>query len=159
MSIPAALKKNYYLIQVPDLPNAQRAKHTPEHFAYFLPLMQSGRISASFPPFHSAVPLLHASLTLDTVVGGGLLPQTVQSSETDSAAKVSGSFLVIQADTTEHAWEALKGDVFWSSGEVVRRCPAFLLRRWTDDLNVFGLQWDREKATVTPVYVGVLTVE
>ncbi|RPD72160.1 hypothetical protein L226DRAFT_537291 [Lentinus tigrinus ALCF2SS1-7] len=115
MSIPAALKKNYYLIQVPDLPNAQRAKHTPEHFAYFLPLMQSGRI----------------------IVGGGLLPQTVQSSETDSAAKVSGSFLVIQADTTEHAWEALKGDVFWSSGEV----------------------WDREKATVTPVYVGVLTVE
>ncbi|KAI0705317.1 hypothetical protein C8T65DRAFT_577662 [Cerioporus squamosus] len=114
MSAPA-LKKNYYLIQVPDLPNAQRAKHNTEHMAYWGPLIQ--RVSC--------------------IAAGGLLPQAVQSSNADAITKVSGSFLVIQADTAEQAWETFKKDVFWTSGEVL----------------------DRERATLIPVYVGVPKVE
>ncbi|KAI0705314.1 hypothetical protein C8T65DRAFT_653010 [Cerioporus squamosus] len=114
MSVPT-LKKNYYLINAPDLPNAQRAKHTPQHMVASAPLVQSGYI----------------------VAGGGLLPQTADSSDADAITKISGSFLVVQADTAEHALEKLKEDPFWTSGEV----------------------WDREKVTVTPVYVGVPKVE
>ena len=46
MSIPV-LKKNYYLVYAPDLPNAQREKHTPEHMAHFAPLLQNGSIGES----------------------------------------------------------------------------------------------------------------
>ncbi len=58
------------------------------------------------------------------MAAGGFLPQTVQSSDADAVAKVEGSFLLIQADTAEQAWETLKKDVFWTSGEVVRQLPA-----------------------------------
>ncbi|TFK84856.1 hypothetical protein K466DRAFT_495826 [Polyporus arcularius HHB13444] len=114
MSVPA-LKKNYYLIHAPDIPNAQRAKHIAAHMATSAPLVQSGYI----------------------VAGGGFLPQTAHSSDADALAKISGSFILVQADTAEQAWETLRKDAFWESGEV----------------------WDREKVTVTPVYVGVPKVE
>ncbi len=59
------------------------------------------------------------------MAAGGFLPQIVQSSDANAVAKVEGSFLLIQADTAEQAWETLKKDVFWTSGEVVRQLPAF----------------------------------
>ncbi|RDX54422.1 hypothetical protein OH76DRAFT_1397713 [Lentinus brumalis] len=112
---PPALRKNYYLVHAPDLPNAQRGKHTPKHVDYSLPLVKSGHMIAA----------------------GGILPQTAHSSDADVADKILGTFLLVQADTVEQAWERLKGDTFWTSGEV----------------------WDREKVTVTPVYVGAPKVE
>ncbi|KAI0753510.1 hypothetical protein C8Q80DRAFT_1095962 [Daedaleopsis nitida] len=107
--------KNYFLVYAPDLPNAQRAKHSPEHMKQNVPLVQSGCI----------------------VAGGGLLPQDVNSSDANVLGKITGSFLVVQAETMETAWETLKKDAFYTSGEV----------------------WDREKITVTPVFVGVPSVE
>ncbi|TFK84860.1 hypothetical protein K466DRAFT_601683 [Polyporus arcularius HHB13444] len=80
---------------------------------------------------------MSVTLTPLTVAAGGFLPQTVQSSDAGAVAKVEGSFLLIQADTAEQAWETLKKDVFWTSGEVL----------------------DHERATLTPVFVGVPQVE
>ncbi len=55
MSTPT-LKKNYYLLRAPDLPNAQRAKHNAEHMAYWGPLMQSGGPIGASDPCLSAFP-------------------------------------------------------------------------------------------------------
>ncbi|RDX47480.1 hypothetical protein K466DRAFT_210106 [Polyporus arcularius HHB13444] len=115
MSLPPAPKKNYYHIHALDIPNAQRAKHNAGHLEITLPLVESGYI----------------------VAAGGLLPQTAHSTDADAFTKISGSFFIVQADTAEQAWETLKKDPFWHSGEV----------------------WDHEKTTVTPAYVAVPRVE
>ncbi len=59
------------------------------------------------------------------VAAGGLLPQTAHSTDADAFTKISGSFFIVQADTAEQAWETLKKDPFWHSGEVVRQFSAF----------------------------------
>ena len=41
------LTKNYFLVYAPDLPNAQRAKHVPEHIVHNTPLIKNGIISKS----------------------------------------------------------------------------------------------------------------
>ncbi|EJF57247.1 hypothetical protein DICSQDRAFT_183295 [Dichomitus squalens LYAD-421 SS1] len=116
MSAPT-LKKNYFLIVAPDLPgaNANRVKHTPEHLTYNRPLSENGYI----------------------VAGGALLPEGSNSSDAGVHDNLAGSYLVVQADTIEQAWDALKKDVYYSSGEV----------------------WDQSKVTVTPVWVALPKVE
>ena len=39
------LKNNYFLVNAPDVPNSQRAKHTAEHVQQNAPNVQSGLIS------------------------------------------------------------------------------------------------------------------
>ena len=39
------LKNNYFLVNAPDVPNSQRAKHTAEHVQQNVPNVQSGLIS------------------------------------------------------------------------------------------------------------------
>lgn len=41
----SALTLNYYHVYAPDLPDAQRAKHTEAHLVQNTPLIQSGIIS------------------------------------------------------------------------------------------------------------------
>ncbi|RPD58153.1 hypothetical protein L226DRAFT_537289 [Lentinus tigrinus ALCF2SS1-7] len=92
----AASKKNYYLINAPDISNSQRAKHTPQHMENSMPLVRSGYI----------------------VAAGVFLPAGINSSDADAVNKASGSYVIVQADTVEQAWATLKEDVFWTSGEV-----------------------------------------
>ncbi|PIL32844.1 hypothetical protein GSI_04961 [Ganoderma sinense ZZ0214-1] len=116
MSVPT-LKKNYFLVVAHDQPDAEarRTKHAQEHMAYNQPLIENGTL----------------------VVGGGVLPDGVQSSDAHVLAKVRGSYLIIQADTAEHVWDSLKKDAFYSSGEV----------------------WDHGRITVTPVFPAFPQVE
>ncbi|KAI0740619.1 hypothetical protein C8Q76DRAFT_198115 [Earliella scabrosa] len=90
------LKYNYFLVNAPDQPNSQRAKHGAEHLQQNAPLAQSGYV----------------------VVGGALLPTGAVSSDADALAKLVGSVIIVKAESVDHVWETLKKDVFYTSGEV-----------------------------------------
>ena len=51
MSSSSAKGDNFFLVVVRDVPNAQRAKHTPKHMEINIPLIESGYISASVRSF------------------------------------------------------------------------------------------------------------
>ncbi|KAI8978191.1 hypothetical protein BD414DRAFT_494876 [Trametes punicea] len=108
-SLPA-LKHNYFLVHIVDVPNAQRAKHLDVHLAHNASVIQDGAIK----------------------LAGGLLPQTSKTTDPDALQRLVGSWMIVRAESIEHAWEIVKEDPFYTSGEV----------------------WDREKVTVTPAYVA-----
>ncbi|KAI0333278.1 hypothetical protein GY45DRAFT_1319889 [Cubamyces sp. BRFM 1775] len=90
------LKKNYFFVYAPDIPNAQRTKHIPEHMVQNTPLIKNGVIK----------------------LGGGLLTADAKSTDADARDKIDGSFIVIQGESTEEVWALVKKDVFYTSGEV-----------------------------------------
>ena len=51
MSSSSVKSDNFFLILLRDVPNAQRAKHTPKHMEINIPLIESGYISASIRSF------------------------------------------------------------------------------------------------------------
>ncbi|OSC98783.1 hypothetical protein PYCCODRAFT_1470760 [Trametes coccinea BRFM310] len=111
MSLPTLpkFKHNYYLFNMRDVPNAQRMKHVSSHIQATTPLIESGVI----------------------VLGGAMLPPTMKTSDADPLKRPTGSFLFVRADSLEQAWDIIKQDPFYTSGEV----------------------WDRESVTGAPVYM------
>ncbi|KAL7277531.1 hypothetical protein ACG7TL_008454 [Trametes sanguinea] len=111
MSFPTlpTYKHNYYLFHMWDIPTAQRAKHLGDHVKVTTPLIQSGAI----------------------ILGGALLPPTMKTSDPEPLKKPAGSFFFVRADSLEQAWEIIKQDPFYTSGEV----------------------WDRESITGAPAYM------
>ncbi|OSC98784.1 hypothetical protein PYCCODRAFT_1417111 [Trametes coccinea BRFM310] len=112
---PPTYKHNYFLVYIPDVPNAQRSKHHDAHIKHSLPLIQNGTIK----------------------LGGALLPQTSKTTDPDVLKNVIGSWIILRAESIEKAWETIKQDPFYTSGEV----------------------WDTEKITVTPAYTGMPEVK
>ena len=55
----------------------------------------------------------------DPVTGGALLPDGKLASDTDALEKLVGSFLIVKANSKEQVLDKLKGDVYYSSKEVV----------------------------------------
>ncbi|RPD58140.1 hypothetical protein L226DRAFT_537303 [Lentinus tigrinus ALCF2SS1-7] len=100
---------SHFLIFAPDVPNAQREKYKPQHMEYNGPLFQSGYI----------------------VSGGGLLPDGKIATDADVLENLVGSFIIVKADSKAQVLETLKGDPFYSSGEV----------------------WDHEKLQITPIFL------
>ncbi|KAJ8454525.1 hypothetical protein ONZ51_g12975 [Trametes cubensis] len=103
------LTKNYFLVYAPDLPNAQRAKHVPEHIVHNTPLIKNGIIK----------------------LGGGLLSSDAKSTDADAHDKLDGSFIIVHGESIEEVWALIKKDVFYTSGEVWDRSkiiikPVFL---------------------------------
>ncbi|KAI9060454.1 hypothetical protein FKP32DRAFT_1678794 [Trametes sanguinea] len=111
MSFPPlpTYKRNYYLFHMRDLPNAQRMKHIGEHVRITTPFIQSGAI----------------------ILGGALLPPTQKTSDPEPLKNPAGSFMFYQADSLEEAWNIMKQDPFYASGEV----------------------WDHETITGFPAYM------
>ncbi|KAI0705298.1 hypothetical protein C8T65DRAFT_740871 [Cerioporus squamosus] len=89
-------RDSYFLIVAPDVPNSQREKYKPQHIEHNTPLIQSGYI----------------------VSGGGLLPDGKVAADADAPESLSGSFILVKTDSSEKVWETLKGDIYYSSGEV-----------------------------------------
>ncbi|KAI0753524.1 hypothetical protein C8Q80DRAFT_1097649 [Daedaleopsis nitida] len=87
---------SFFLVQVSDIPDTQRVKHTPEHIKATLPLIENGII----------------------VAGGGLLPDGVKMSDADARATMNGSFIVMRGATREEVKETLAKDPYYTSGEV-----------------------------------------
>ncbi|KAI9060448.1 hypothetical protein FKP32DRAFT_1022701 [Trametes sanguinea] len=117
MSIPTmpTYKHNYYLFHMRDIPNPQRDKHLEAHVQH-TQLFQNGP---------------HIRF------GGALLPQTKTTSEADVLKDCVGSFFFVQTDTLEEAWDIIKRDPFYASGEV----------------------WDRETVTGAPVHIVIPEVK
>ncbi|KAI0705306.1 hypothetical protein C8T65DRAFT_238607 [Cerioporus squamosus] len=115
MANAPSLKKNYYFFHATDVADSQRAKHMPEHAPRAASLVKNGTI----------------------VTAGALLPPGVHSSDAGALDKAIGSVLIVQADNEEHAWDIVKKDVFYASGEV----------------------WDHTKSTLTPIFPGAPQVE
>ncbi|KAI0800383.1 hypothetical protein C8Q74DRAFT_1323925 [Fomes fomentarius] len=88
--------KNYFLVNAPDIPNAQRAKHTPLHMQQNTPLLENGYY----------------------VVGAAILPAGSHSSDAGVHSKIAGSVCIVKVNDAEEVWETLKKDVFYTSGEV-----------------------------------------
>lgn len=63
------------------------------------------------------------TLTLLAGLGGGLLPADVKSTDADAATKMTGSFIIAQAESIDAIWALIKKDIFYTSGEVVRGIP------------------------------------
>ena len=55
----------------------------------------------------------------DPVTGGALLPDGKLASDADALEKLVGSFLIVKANSKEQVLDKLKGDVYYSSKEVV----------------------------------------
>ena len=91
------------------------------------------------------------------MAGGGILPDGVHYSDADALDKVTGSFVVVRADTAESVWEYLKKDPFYTSGEVVRIAVAYYTGRNTD-FRLTG-QWNRDTIRVTSVFLGAPKVQ
>ncbi|EIW53940.1 uncharacterized protein TRAVEDRAFT_23196 [Trametes versicolor FP-101664 SS1] len=100
---------NLFHIYAVDKPDSQRMKHAAKHLEQNAPHFQSGIIR----------------------LGGGLLPADVKSTDADAATKMTGSFIIAQAESIDAIWALIKKDIFYTSGEV----------------------WDLEKVFVTPVFI------
>ncbi|KAI9060452.1 hypothetical protein FKP32DRAFT_1687517 [Trametes sanguinea] len=108
---PPTFKHNYFLVYIPDVPNAQRPKHHEAHVKHSMPLILDGTIK----------------------LGGALLPPTSKSSDPDALKNVTGSWMILRAENIEKAWDIVKQDPFYSSGEV----------------------WDQGGITVTSAYTAI----
>ncbi|TFK84842.1 hypothetical protein K466DRAFT_552933 [Polyporus arcularius HHB13444] len=104
-------RDSYFLIVAPDVPNSQREKYKTQHIEYNTPSIQGGYI----------------------VSGGALLPDGTVAADADALEKLSGSFIIVKADSSEKVWEKLKGDIYYSSGEV----------------------WDHGKLQVTSIFLAI----
>ncbi|KAI0644891.1 hypothetical protein C8Q79DRAFT_912402 [Trametes meyenii] len=102
-------QKNYFLVYAPDGPNSHRGPLAEEHMKQNEGAFKSGFIR----------------------LGGGLLPPGTKSTDSDALQKLTGSFVIVQAETEEQVWEAFKKDIYYTSGKV----------------------WDHEKLTVAPVFI------
>ncbi|KAI0667071.1 hypothetical protein C8Q78DRAFT_982909 [Trametes maxima] len=106
---PSSPKNNYFLVHAPDVSDSQRSALAEEHMKQNEGAFKSGFIR----------------------LGGGLLQPGAKSTDSDALQKLAGSFVVVQAETEEQVWEALKKDVYYTSGKV----------------------WDHERLAVTPVFI------
>ncbi|KAI0628390.1 hypothetical protein C8Q77DRAFT_1162133 [Trametes polyzona] len=96
MSLVSGPKLNYFLVHIPDLPNAQRTKHEREHIEHNGLLIQSGLIR----------------------LGGGLLPPETKATDADAHQKIVGSWIIVQADSIDAVSSVVKKDIYYTSGEV-----------------------------------------
>ncbi|KAJ3013967.1 hypothetical protein NUW54_g1432 [Trametes sanguinea] len=112
---PPTFKNNYFLVYISDVPNAQRSKHQEAHLTHNLSMIQNGTIKA----------------------GGALLAPTSKTSDPDALKNVTGSWFVLRAENIEKAWDIVKQDPFYASGEV----------------------WDQERITVTAAYTAIQEVK
>ncbi|CDO72647.1 hypothetical protein BN946_scf184985.g66 [Trametes cinnabarina] len=113
--VPPTYKYDYFLVRVLDVPNAQRAKHYEAHVKLSMPLIEKGVLR----------------------LGGALLAPTAKSSDPDALKNPKGSWIFVQAESLEEAWEIVKQDPFYASGEV----------------------WDRDTITVEPIYSAMPEVK
>ncbi|KAL7277533.1 hypothetical protein ACG7TL_008456 [Trametes sanguinea] len=106
---PPALKHNYFLVYIPDIPNAQRPKYQDAHMKHSVQLIQDGTIK----------------------VGGVLLAPTSKMTDPYFAQNTTGSWIIMRADSIEKVWEILRQDPFYTTGEVwdhekITVTPAFV---------------------------------
>lgn len=57
------------------------------------------------------------------------MPADVKSTDADAATKMTGSFIIAQAESIDAIWALIKKDIFYTSGEVVRVIPQHMGNR------------------------------
>ncbi|CDO72648.1 hypothetical protein BN946_scf184985.g67 [Trametes cinnabarina] len=112
---PPSYEHDYFVVHTFDVPNAQRTKHTDAHLVRIVPLIQQGIVKFA----------------------GALLTPTSKTTDSDTLAKTAGSILIVRAKDLEQAWEIVKQDPFYASGEV----------------------WDHERTVVTPAFFAIPEVK